>query len=57
MYSFNAMYEAEVYRQDKLNDASMHRQQGSSVRRVRSVSLLVGLLAGAVLASWYKPLS
>ena len=57
MYSFNAMYEAEVYRQDKLHDASMHRQQGNSVRRVRPLSLLVSLLASAVLASWYKPLS
>ena len=56
MYSFNAMYEAEAYRQNKLNDASMYRQHGDPVRRVRLVSVLAGLLAGIVLMSWYMPL-
>ena len=57
MYSFNAMYEAEAYRQNKMNDASMYRQHVTSVPRMRLHVILAGLLAGSVLASWYKPLS
>jgi|APSaa5957512622_1039677.scaffolds.fasta_scaffold83311_2 hypothetical protein len=57
MYSFNAMYQAEAYRQNKLNDASMYRQHCTVVLRVRLNTILAGLLAGNVLASWYKPLS
>ena len=43
MYSFNAMYQAEAYRQNKLNDASMYRQHCTVVLRVRLNTMLAGL--------------
>lgn len=57
MYSFNAMYQAEAYRQNKLNDASLYRRYVQPAPRMWRITILASLLAGNVLASWYKPLS
>ena len=46
MYTFEAVYEAEAYRQTRQHDALVYRREHYPVHVVRPVAFLIALLAG-----------